>query len=258
MSKIPQQLIKLANKCADASGKIIKKYFRKKIKINLKKDNTPFTKADIEAEKIIRELILKQEPNCGFVGEETGSINMNREYCWVVDPLDGTKSFITGKPSFGTLIGLLKNNKPVLGILNQPILNERWVGIAGVETKYNNKKVRVRKCKSIKGAKMYATSPMMFQGRNKKIYKNVRAKIGECLFGADCYSHGLMSLGFVDVILEANLKPWDYIASASIISGAGGKITDWNDNDLNLQSDGRILATGDSNIHKQIIKIIQK
>jgi inositol-phosphate phosphatase/L-galactose 1-phosphate phosphatase/histidinol-phosphatase len=258
MSKIPQQLIKLANKCADASGKIIKKYFRKKIKINLKKDNTPFTKADIEAEKIIRELILKQEPNCGFVGEETGSINMNREYCWVVDPLDGTKSFITGKPTFGTLIGLLKNNKPVLGILNQPILNERWVGIAGVETKYNNKKVRVRKCKSIKGAKMYATSPMMFQGRNKKIYKNVRAKIGECLFGADCYSHGLMSLGFVDVILEANLKPWDYIASASIISGAGGKITDWNDNDLNLQSDGRILATGDSNIHKQIIKIIQK
>ena len=258
MSKIPQQLIKLANKCADASGKIIKKYFRKKIKINLKKDNTPFTKADIEAEKIIRELILKQEPNCGFVGEETGTVNMNREYCWVVDPLDGTKSFITGKPSFGTLIGLLKNNKPVLGILNQPILNERWVGIAGVETKYNNKKVRVRKCKSIKGAKMYATSPMMFQGRNKKIYKNVRAKIGECLFGADCYSHGLMSLGFVDVILEANLKPWDYIASASIISGAGGKITDWNDNDLNLQSDGRILATGDSNIHKQIIKIIQK
>ena len=258
MSKIPQQLIKLANKCADASGKIIKKYFRKKIKINLKKDNTPFTKADIEAEKIIRELILKQEPNCGFVGEETGSINMNREYCWVVDPLDGTKSFITGKPTFGTLIGLLKNNKPVLGILNQPILNERWVGIAGVETKYNNKKVRVRKCKMIEGAKMYATSPMMFQGRNKKIYKNVRAKIGECLFGADCYSHGLMSLGFVDVILEANLKPWDYIASASIISGAGGKITDWNDNDLNLQSDGRILATGDSNIHKQIIKIIQK
>ena len=258
MSKIPQQLIKLANKCADASGKIIKKYFRKKIKINLKKDNTPFTKADIEAEKVIRELILKQEPNCGFVGEETGSINMNREYCWVVDPLDGTKSFITGKPTFGTLIGLLKNNKPVLGILNQPILNERWVGIAGVETKYNNKKVRVRKCKSIKGAKMYATSPMMFQERNKKIYKNVRAKIGECLFGADCYSHGLMSLGFVDVILEANLKPWDYIASASIISGAGGKITDWNDNDLNLQSDGRILATGDSNIHKQIIKIIQK
>ena len=258
MSKIPQQLIKLANKCADASGKIIKKYFRKKIKINLKKDNTPFTKADIEAEKIIRELILKQEPNCGFVGEETGTINMNREYCWVVDPLDGTKSFITGKPTFGTLIGLLKNNKPVLGILNQPILNERWVGIAGVETKYNNKKVRVRKCKSIKGAKMYATSPMMFQERNKKIYKNVRAKIGECLFGADCYSHGLMSLGFVDVILEANLKPWDYIASASIISGAGGKITDWNDNDLNLQSDGRILATGDSNIHKQIIKIIQK
>jgi len=258
MSKIPQQLIKLANKCADASGKIIKKYFRKKIKINLKKDNTPFTKADIEAEKIIRELILKQEPNCGFVGEETGTVNMNREYCWVVDPLDGTKSFITGKPTFGTLIGLLKNNKPVLGILNQPILNERWVGIAGVETKYNNKKVRVRKCKSIKGAKMYATSPMMFQGRNKKIYKNVRAKIGECLFGADCYSHGLMSLGFVDVILEANLKPWDYIASASIISGAGGKITDWNDNDLNLQSDGRILATGDSNIHKQIIKIIQK
>lgn len=258
MSKIPYKFIKLANECADISSKIIKKYFRKKIKINIKKDNTPFTKADTEAEQIIRALILKKEPNCGFVGEETGAINSNNEYCWVVDPLDGTKSFVTGKPSFGTLIGLLKNNKPVLGVLNQPILNERWIGITGLETKYNNKKVKVRKCKKLKGSKMYATSPMMFKGKNQRIYKNVRAKIGECLFGADCYHYGLMSLGFVDVILEANLKPWDYIASAAIISGAGGRITDWNGDDINLNTDGRILATGDSKIHKQILKIIHE
>ena len=258
MSKIPDQLIKLANECADESGKIIKKYFRKKMQISIKKDNTPFTRADVEGEKVIKELILKKDPQSGFVGEETKKVNPNNEYCWVVDPLDGTKSFITGKPTFGTLIGLLKNNKPVLGVLNQPISNERWVGIAGQVTKYNNKKVRVRKCKSIKGAKMYATSPMMFQGKNQKIYKNVRTKTGECLFGADCYAHGLMALGLVDIIFEANLKPWDYIASASIISGAGGKITDWDGNNINLESDGRILATGDPNIHKQILKIIQK
>ena len=176
MSKIPDQLIKLANECADKSGKIIKKYFRKKMQINIKKDNTPFTRADVEGEKVIKELILKKDPQSGFVGEGTKKVNPNNEYCWVVDPLDGTKSFITGKPTFGTLIGLLKNNKPVLGVLNQPISNERWVGIAGQVTKYNNKKVRVRKCKSIKGAKMYATSPMMFQGKNQKIYKNVRTK----------------------------------------------------------------------------------
>ena len=105
---------------------------------------------------------------------------------------------------------------------------------------------------------MYATSPMMFTGKNQTVYRSVRAKIGATLFGADCYAHGLLASGFVDVLLEANLKPYDYLASAAIISGAGGKITDWNGNDLNLDSDGRILASGDPKIHKQLLKIIQK
>ena len=105
---------------------------------------------------------------------------------------------------------------------------------------------------------MYATSPMMFTGKNHKVYKSVRTKIGETLFGADCYAHGLMASGFIDVLLEANLKPYDYIASVAIVSGAGCKFTDWNGNDLYLDSDGRVLATGDPKIHKQLLKIIQK
>ena len=105
---------------------------------------------------------------------------------------------------------------------------------------------------------MYSTSPMMFIGKNQTVYRRVRAKIGETLFGADCYAHGLMASGFVDVLLEANLKPYDYIASVAIISGAGGEFTAWNGNDLNLDSDGRILAAGDPKIHKQLLKIIQK
>ena len=119
-------------------------------------------------------------------------------------------------------------------------------------------KVRTRSCKKLKGSSMYATSPMMFKGKNQKVYKSVRAKIGETLFGADCYAHGLMASGFIDVLLEASLKPYDYVASVAIISGAGGKFTDWNGNDLNLNSDGKILATGDLKIHKQLLKIIQK
>ena len=138
MKKLENKYLKLANECADISEKIIKKYFRKKIKIEIKKDNTPVTKADKESEKKIRDLIIKKAPECGFFGEETGKFNINNEYTWVVDPLDGTKGFITGKPLFGTLIGLMKNNKPYLGILNQPILKERWVGIANNETRYNN------------------------------------------------------------------------------------------------------------------------
>jgi inositol-phosphate phosphatase/L-galactose 1-phosphate phosphatase/histidinol-phosphatase len=105
---------------------------------------------------------------------------------------------------------------------------------------------------------MYATSPMMFKGKNQRVYKSVRSKINECLFGIDSYSHGLLSAGFVDVVIEANLKPYDYIASAAVISGAGGKITDWNGDNLNLESDGRILAAGDPKIHKQLLKVIQK
>ena len=105
---------------------------------------------------------------------------------------------------------------------------------------------------------MYATSPMMFGGKNQKVYKSVRSKIGETLFGADSFAHGLLSSGLVDVLLEANLKPYDFIASAAVVSGAGGKFSDWNGNDLNLDSDGRILASGDPKIHKQLLKIIQK
>lgn len=258
MKKIPYQLIKLAHECADKSGKIIKKYFRKPLKINIKKDHSPVTKADIEAENIIRELIEKKAPDTGWYGEETGKANLDKEWIWCVDPIDGTRSFVTGKPLFGTLIGLLKNNKPVFGLLNQPILNERWVGISKLETKLNNKRVHVRKCKNIKGSKMYATSPLMFKGNNQKIYRNVIKKTGECLFGTDCYSHGLMASGFVDIILEANLKPYDYIASVAIISGAGGKITDWNGNELSLNSDGRIIAAGDSRIHKIVLNTIKK
>jgi len=258
MKKLENKYIKIANECAEASGKIIKKFFRKKIKIETKSDNTPVTKADKEAEKIIRNIIMKKASECGFFGEETGKLNTNNEYVWVVDPIDGTKGFITGKPLFGTLIGLMKNNKPYLGVVKQPIIKERWIGIANKETRYNNVKIRTRKCKKLKGSKMYATSPMMFIGKSQKVYRNVRYKIGETLFGADCYAHGLMASGFVDVLLEANLKPYDYIASAAIVSGAGGKFTDWNGNDLNINSDGKIVAAGDPKIHKQLLKIIQK
>ncbi|PPR37321.1 MAG: Fructose-1,6-bisphosphatase/inositol-1-monophosphatase [Alphaproteobacteria bacterium MarineAlpha6_Bin4] len=258
MKKLENKYLKIANECAEASGIIIKKYFRKKIKIETKSDNSPVTKADKESEKIIRDIIIKKSPECGFYGEESGKFNTDNEYVWVVDPLDGTKGFVTGKPLFGTLIGLMKNNTPYIGVLNQPILKERWVGIANKLAKYNNSKVRSRKIKKLKGSKMYATSPMMFSGKNQRIYKSVRSKIGETLFGADCYAHGLMALGFVDVLLEANLKPYDYIASAAIISGAGGKMTDWKGDDLNLYSDGRIVAAGDPKIHEQLLKIIQK
>ena len=258
MKKLENKYLKLANECADISGRIINKYFRKKIKIEVKPDNSPVTKADKEAEKKIRDLIIKKAPECGYYGEELENFNINNEYTWVVDPLDGTKAFVTGKPLFGTLIGLMKNSKPYLGILNQPILKERWVGIANNETRYNNMKVRTRSCKKLKGSRMYATSPMMFKGKNKKVYRCVRNKIGETLFGADCYAHGLMASGFIDVLLEAKLKPYDYIASVAIISGAGGKLTDWNGIDLNFNSDGRIVAAGDPKIHKQLLKVIQK
>ena len=258
MKKLENKYLKLANECAEASGKIIKKYFRKKITIERKRDDTPVTRADKEAEKIIRDIIVKKAPECGFFGEETGKFNTNNEYVFVVDPLDGTKGFVSGKPLFCTLIGLMKNNKPYIGVLNQPILNERWLGIADKETKYNNTKVRTKRCNKLKGLRMYATSPMMFKGKNQKVYKNVRSKIGETLIGADSYAHGLLSSGFVDVVLESYLKPDDFIASAAVISGAGGKLTDWNGDDLNLKSDGRILATGDPEIHKQLLKIIEK
>lgn len=243
------EFISAINQLADISGDVIRKYFRKPITVDDKPDASPVTIADREVEEKIREQIINLFPDHGIFGEEYGKSQMDAEYIWVIDPIDGTKAFITGKPSFGTLIALLKDGYPILGLIDQPITKERWLGASGCNSTLNGQDIHVRSCDSLAKATLYATAPEMFCGDDftafSRLYKSVKLP----RYGADCYAYGLLSMGFVDLVVEASLKPYDYSALVPIIEGAGGKITDWQGQKLNLNSDGKVAASGDAALH---------
>jgi len=260
--KVNQELIDFANFLADMSGEIARKYFRTQATGEIQKDdNSPVTKADREIELLIREEIEKKYPNHGIIGEEYGIKNAESEFTWVLDPIDGTSSFIIGRPIFGTLIALIKNNKPILGILNQPIINERWIGIDGVGSFFNGKKIQSRNCQNIDDAVMCASSSFYFKGKDKDVFEELckitkYQKLGGVIYGGDCYSYASIASGFIDIVIDPCLQIYDYAALQPIIENAGGIITDWHGNSPNLRSNVNLVACANKTIHEKVIKIL--
>lgn len=238
-----------AERMADAVRPIVLAYFRQGVAIDAKADASPVTVADREAEARIREMIEDQFPDHGILGEEHGSVRLDAEFVWVLDPIDGTKSFVTGKPLFGTLIALARHGRPVVGVIDAPALDERWVGVAGRPSTFNGAPASVRDCPGLDQAWLYATSPQMFEGGDAAAFENLRRQCRASMYGADCYAYGLLANGTVDLVCEASTKPYDYCALVPVIEGAGGIITDWAGRPLEIQSDGRVLAAGDALLH---------
>lgn len=238
---------------AEESGKIIKSYFRTSVSIDFKDDKSPVTIADKKAEEIMRNLIQKEFPLHGILGEEFGSVNPDSEYQWILDPIDGTKSFISGAVTFGTLIALTKKNKPLLGVINQPILNEFMIG-NNEYTELNGNKVKVRECNSLSNAVVLTTDYL-----NIRKYKNIdsfnrlieRAKFFR-MWG-DCYGYYLIASGFADVMIDPKMSVWDSMALIPIIRGAGGIITDYEGNDP-VAGDSIIASVPE--LHKEVINIL--
>ncbi len=251
-----EPFIDLAERLADASGAIVRRYFRTTLEVEDKPDKSPVTVADREAETAIRELIEEAFPDHGIVGEEYGAVRADAKYVWVLDPIDGTKSFITGKPLFGTLIGLLHEGAAVLGLIDQPVLGERWLGARGRPTTLNGRPVHVRPCGELGRAALYATSPHMFEGADKQAFARVRDAVKLPLYGADCYAYGLLACGFADLVVEASLAAYDYCGVVAVIEGAGGVITDWTGAPLGLGSDGRVVAAGDRRSHERALELL--
>jgi inositol-phosphate phosphatase/L-galactose 1-phosphate phosphatase/histidinol-phosphatase len=237
--------IELAERLADAAGEVARRYFRQPLAVDTKPDQTPVTIADREAEAAMRALIEARFPNDGIRGEEHGAVRAGAARVWVLDPIDGTKSFIAGIPLFGTLIALVENGVPVLGIIDQPISHERWLGVAGQPTQKNGAPVRTRRCPALGDALLYATAPEMFGAENGAAFTRLQGPVKATRFGADCYAYAQLASGFIDLVVEADLKPYDYCALAPVIAGAGGVITDWQGAPLGLKSDGRVIAAGD-------------
>lgn len=246
----------LATLLADAAAEAIRPYFRRPLAVDDKPDLSPVTIADRAAEMAMRRLIAQHFPEHGIFGEEFGRERPDALFTWVLDPIDGTKSFISGVPLFGTLIALAYRGRPILGIIDQPISRERWIGVQGRPTIFNGTPVRCRPCPALAAATVFSTSPDMFRGDDAAAHARVAAAAKLVRFGADCYAYGLLALGFVDLVVEASLKPYDFSAMLPIVEGAGGIATDWQGAPLTLASDGRVVVAGDRRAHLEALALL--
>jgi inositol-phosphate phosphatase/L-galactose 1-phosphate phosphatase/histidinol-phosphatase len=251
-----------AHTLADKAGEVLRRYFRTSIGFDDKDDASPVTIADREAEAVMREALAQAFPEDGILGEEMGAERTDARYVWVLDPIDGTKSFISGKPLFGILIGIATNSedgagRPVFGIIDQPVTRERWAGGRGMAATLNGAPQSSKATKpKLASALLYSTSPYMFKGADRDAFERLAARSKHPMFGADCYAYGLVASGFADLVCECDLKPYDWCGPAAVIEAAGGVITDWSGQPLNLASDGRVLAAGNRLLHGEALAVL--
>jgi histidinol phosphatase-like enzyme (inositol monophosphatase family) len=247
---------------AAAARGVILPHFRAPMDVETKADATPVTIADRETEAALRKMIAGKFPDHGIVGEEEGADRADASYVWVLDPIDGTRRFITGNPLFGTLIALLRDGRPILGVIDMPVLGERWIGAAGRPSLFSDRRgsreARVRDCAALGDAKLYATSPHMFLGDDFPAFERVRQASGTVLYGGECYAYGLLASGFVDLVIEADMGIYDYLAHVPIIAGAGGIMSDWQGAPLGLASGGQVIAAGDARCHARAMALLRE
>jgi len=253
---IPEHALDMAVRAADAAGDVARKYFRTFFDVEKKDDLSPVTIADRESETVIRAIIEDAFPDHGIFGEEYGNVRTDAEYVWTLDPIDGTQSFVTGRPLFGTLIALLRHNRPVLGIIDMPALGERWIGIDGAPATCNDEAVTTRDCEDLNNAWLSTTSPQMFEGADTDAFEALRKRVWRTQYGSDCYAYGLLANGSLDLVVEASMQPYDYCALVPVVQGAGGVISDWHGQPLGLNSDGRVLAAGTASLHAAAMEIL--
>jgi myo-inositol-1(or 4)-monophosphatase len=245
---VPAEFVAAAEAAAEAAGAVIRPLFRSTLLVEAKGDASPVTEADRGAERAIRALLAERLPEHGVIGEEYGTTRGDAEWVWVLDPIDGTRAFVTGRPLFGTLIALLHRGRPVLGLMDQPSTGERWLGVQGERTRFTGPlggAVGCRPCATLAEAELSCTSPDMFDAATAPRFAALKAAARRTTWGGDCYAYGLVALGLVDVVVDATMKPWDWAALVPIIEGAGGRCTDWSGRPLTLEGDGTVLALGD-------------
>jgi myo-inositol-1(or 4)-monophosphatase len=260
--KVAEDHLDFAHRLADLAGAAILPHFRRKLTVNNKAGAAgfdPVTAADRAAERVMRAALAKRYPDHGILGEEFAATRGAGRYLWVVDPIDGTRAFIMGSPLWGTLIGLLDHGEPVLGVMNQPFTGERfWADRRAARMRTpdgRTPRLKTRACSGLAKAVLCTTHPDLFgSAKDLASFMRVKARARMTRYGGDCYGYCLLAAGFVDIVVEAGLKPHDVAALIPIIEGAGGRITTW-DNKLALQG-GRIVAAGDARVHAEALTLL--
>jgi myo-inositol-1(or 4)-monophosphatase len=257
--------IAFAHSLADAAADVVRPYFRQRIQV-IDKGATgpkpmfdPVTEADRGAETAMRKLIKAERPKDGILGEEHGHEESRSGLTWILDPIDGTRAFITGRHTWGTLIALHDGQNPILGIIDQPILRERFIGHSGKSemiTADGREPLRVRACSALSQAVVSTTHPWGYFDRNQRTaFESVCDNARMSYFGGDCYAYALLAMGFIDIIIEGRLAPWDVAALIPVIEGAGGIVTDWDGKPFAMG--GSVIAAGDRRAHAQAVEILK-
>ncbi|MCB1505715.1 MAG: histidinol-phosphatase [Hyphomicrobiaceae bacterium] len=255
-------LLDFSHHLADLSGPVVLRHFRKRIAVDNKAgegDFDPVTAADKGAESAISRALKQHFPTHGLIGEEHGTHQIDARYRWVVDPIDGTKSFIVGSPLWGTLIGLLDGDTPLLGVMDQPYTRERfWADRKAAWGRDVNGKVvrlKTRACPRIEDAILTTTHPdLLGGGASLKTFMRVKQRARMTRYGGDCYLYAQLAYGFVDIIMEANLKSFDIVALIPIVERAGGRVTTWDGRPAT--EGGSIIACGDPALHDQLLEFL--
>ncbi len=257
-----QQLIKVGHEACDRAAKVTVAHFRQSISVE-NKDQLggfdPVTVADKLAEDAIRDVVLTNNPQHSFLGEEGEPVRGENALLWVVDPIDGTRSFITGVPLWGTLIAVYDGVDVVMGMLDQPVLKERYVGYAGSSELQTGDAVTVLSCRAvprIEDAVLLATSPDLFFDSDKACFEALRDRARLTRYGGDCYCYAQLAMGLSDIVLETGLQPYDIQAVIPIVEGAGGVVTDWQGG--SPVAGGAVVSTGSAELHEQVLKQLNR
>ncbi|MEE9334662.1 MAG: inositol monophosphatase family protein [Granulosicoccaceae bacterium] len=251
------QFVDHANHLADISRAILREEINQPRVVTVKSDATPVTPTDQKVERALRAAINEAYPEHGIVGEEYDDQHTDSDFVWVLDPIDGTMSFVAGLPTFCTLIALTWKGSPILGVMDSPITQERWVGADGFGSTLNGKTIQSRSCKALEHAIAQTSSPLYFESNTEiAAYDRMVNAVQFLIFGGGCQAFGRIADGYIDVAYETAHDIHDYLALVPIINNAGGVISDWQGNSLTLTSGSQFLASGDPALHKRAIEIL--
>tara|TARA_B100000676_G_scaffold311657_1_gene382371 strand:+ start:4909 stop:5691 length:783 start_codon:yes stop_codon:yes gene_type:complete len=257
MEPVPESFLDLAGRAADAAGAILLHHWRSGIAMDIKPDESPVTLADRQAEKAIRDLIAAECPDHGITGEEFGDDRADAEWLWLIDPLDGTKSFLHGRTCFSVLIGLAHHGRYVMGVMDFPALGERWIGADGHGARHNGNPVTTRPCAALEDAVAGMVGPEPDDEDDTPVLAWSRSRTRWQIFGLEAMAHGLVASGSLDLAVDGELDPTDIAAIEPIVRNAGGRLTDLQGNPVGTSYQGRIASAGDPKLHDALIAALE-
>lgn len=255
-ANLTDRLTAFAEELAEESRSILREAAGKIPVVDIKSDLSYVTDTDRRVEERLRQMIERNFPDHGILGEEFGARNLDAEYVWVLDPIDGTAPFVAGIPVYGTLIGVARRGRPWIGVIDHPATADRWVGVSGERATLNGMPIRTRACADLAPALITNSNPDFFRPAERAAFDALRQQVRYTQYGGSCYAYGVLASGRTDLAIDGGLDTFDIFAPAAVIEGAGGIVTDWSGEGITLDWKDLVLAAGDRALHARALSVL--